>query len=153
VRIRPSSPEDLDFVLRLAPRLVEFGDVPGRDRAQMVDRDRACLADALLEPPSPHRAVFLAEDDEGRPLGFVHLATATDYYTDSTTAHVADLVVAPEAGGLGVGTALLDHAEAWARRGGFALLTLNVFLANGRARGLYRRLGFSEEWVRCVKRL
>ena len=132
---------------------MEFGDVPGRDREQMVERDRACLAEALLGPPSPHRAVFVAEDEEGRPLGFVHLATATDYYTSSTTAHVADLVVAADAGGLGVGTALLEQAEEWARRGGFGLLTLNVFLANERARSLYRRFGFAEEWIRCIKRL
>lgn len=119
----------------------------------MVERDRACLAEALLAPPAANAALFIAEDEEGEPLGFVNLTTATDYYTNSTTAHIADLVVAPRAGGQGVGTALVERAEEWARREGFALLTLNVFSANEQARRLYRRLGFAEEWIRCIKRL
>jgi len=153
VRIRPARPADLEFIQQLAPRLVEFGRVPGRDPQQMVERDRACLADALLGVPSAKRAIFIAEDELGEPLGFAHLTTASDYYTNSPTAHIADLVVASWAGGQGVGTALVEGAEDWARREGFALLTLNVFSANEQARRLYRRLGFAEEWIRCIKRL
>jgi len=33
------------------------------------------------------------------------------------------------------------------------MLTLNVFTANRRARNLYAKLGFTEEWIRCLKRL
>ncbi len=153
MRIRPASPADHEFIQQLAPRLVEFGAVPGRDPHQMVGRDRACLAQALLAPPSAHTAIFIAEDEQGEPLGFVNLTTATDYYTNSTTAHIADLVVAARAGGRGVGTALVERAEEWAKQEGFALLTLNVFGANEQARRLYRRLGFAEEWIRCIKRL
>jgi len=153
VRIRPASPADHEFIQQLAPRLVEFGPVPGRDPHEMVERDRAALAEALLAPPSPHAAIFIAENEQGEPLGFVNLTTATDYYTNCTTAHIADLVVAARAGGQGVGTALVERAEEWAKQEGFALLTLNVFGANEQARRLYRRLGFAEEWIRCIKRL
>jgi ribosomal protein S18 acetylase RimI-like enzyme len=152
MRIRPARPGDLEFVHDLAPRLVEFGDVPGRDSAQMTARDREVLA-RTLDDPSPGASLFIAEDDQGQPVGFVHLTTAADYYTAATTAHVADLVVAPGSGGRGVGTALIEHAEAWARERGFSMLTLSVFTGNERARRLYRRLGFVEEWIRCIKRL
>ena len=152
MRIRPARSGDRDFILGLADRLVEFGTVPGRDRAQMVNRDRAVLS-STLDLPSDDTTIFVAEDGDARPIGLVHLTTADDYYTAGRTAHVADIVVARDAGGRGVGTALLAFAEDWARQRGFAMLTLNVFTENRRARRLYARLGFEEEWIRCIKRL
>lgn len=152
VRIRPALSSDQPFILHLAQRLVEFGSVPEREPDGMVTRDRAVLAKALLEP-SDETALFIAEDDAGRALGFIHLTTDNDYYADCITGHIGDVVVAPEAGGHGVGTALIKYAEEWTRKRGFALLTLNVFISNRRARDLYRRLGFQEEWIRCIKRL
>jgi ribosomal protein S18 acetylase RimI-like enzyme len=152
MRIRAAGLDDLDFVLSLAPRLVEFGNVPGRDAAQMIARDRDVLR-AALEAPSADTELFVAEADDGARLGLIHLTTAGDYYSDRDTAHIADVVVATEAGGRGVGRALIAFAEDWARSRGFALLTLNVFSANRRARDLYGRLGFEEEWIRCIKRL
>ena len=117
----------------------------------MRARDRAALADTL-DRPSSDAELFIAEDD-GEAVGFLHLTTADDYYSASETAHVADVVVAPAASGRGVGAALLGYAEEWARKRGFAMLTLNVFIANHGARNLYARLGFQEEWIRCIKRL
>ena len=150
MKIRSAVAEDREFILGLAERLLEFGDVPGRDRAAMIARDRSVLAAALTGSAS---TIFVAVDDDGRSLGFVHLTTSDDYYDAQETAHVADLVVAREAEGLGVGAELMKRAEQWASEQGFATLTLNVFIANGRARGLYAKLGFAEEWIRCLKRL
>jgi len=149
MKIRSAVAEDREFILALAERLIEFGDVPGRDRAAMIARDRSVLAAALTAGAS----IFVAVDDHGRALGFVHLTTAEDYYDAQETAHVADLVVAREAEGLGAGSALMNWAEQWAREQGFTMLTLNVFTANRRARDLYAKLGFTEEWMRCLKRL
>ena len=150
MKIRPAVAEDREFILGLAERLIEFGDVPGRDRAAMIARDRSVLAAVLTSTAS---TIFMAVDDDGRSLGFVHLTTADDYYDAQETAHVADLVVAHEAAGRGVGSALMARAEQWGRERGFATLTLNVFTANRRARDLYAKLGFAEEWIRCLKRL
>jgi ribosomal protein S18 acetylase RimI-like enzyme len=152
VRVRPAFVRDTEFILDLARRLIEFGAVPGREPLQMLARDRAVLSQAL-EQPSADTALFIAEDDGGRSVGFIHLTTDDDYYTHSKTGHIADVVVASAEGGRGVGSALIAHAEEWARQRGFAMLTLNVFIANRRARALYRRLGFQEEWIRCIKRL
>jgi len=152
VRIRPARASDREFILGLAARLIEFGTVPGRDPAQMVARDGAVLADAL-EQPSSDRGLFIAETDDGSRLGFIHLTTGDDYYTGTRTGHIADVVVTAAAGGRGVGSALMAYAEGWARQRGFSLLTLNAFTANRRARDLYARLGYQEEWIRCIKRL
>lgn len=152
MRIRPARIGDKDFILDLVPRLVEFGTVPNREPSQLVTRDRAVLTHTL-EHPSPDTELFVAEDDSGRSIGFIHLTTAEDYYANTATAHVADIVVAPDAGNRGVGSALIAYAEAWARQRGFAMLTLNVFVANRRARELYARHGFQEEWIRCIKHL
>lgn len=117
----------------------------------MTGRDRAVL-EHVMDHSEPDTALFVAEND-GRRLGFVHLTTADDYYTNTTTAHIADVVVARDAGGQGVGGALIAFSEKWARDRGFDMLTLNVFVANAKARQLYLRLGFQEEWIRCIKRL
>lgn len=152
MRIRPASPRDREFILAETPRLVEFGEVADRETAQMVARDREVLT-AALEQPSPDTELFVAEDDDGTPLGFIHLTSTPDYYSSRDAGHIADVVVGAAAGGRGVGTALIAYAEQWARDRGFERLTLNVFSANRRARELYTRLGFQEEWIRCIKRL
>lgn len=150
MRIRPARADDREFILGLVPRLVEFGDVPGRDTSQMLERDRAVLAAAVEQPPADTE-VFVAEADDGTSAGFIHLTTSSDYYTGGMMAHVADIVVTSAAEGHGVGRALLEHAEAWARQRGFTMLTLNVFIANQRAREVYARAGYREEWIRCIK--
>src|SRR4029453_6875234 len=92
VRIRPAHPDDKDFILGLVPRLTEFGAVAGRDSPQMIARDRAVLT-VVLEHPSDDAALYVAEDDDGRPIGFVHLTTVDDHYTNSAAPHIGALIV------------------------------------------------------------
>jgi ribosomal protein S18 acetylase RimI-like enzyme len=54
------------------------------------------------------------------------------------------LFVAPEARGMGVGTALLDAIVDEARRRGFDQVRLDVVDTNPRAKALYRHVGFKE---------
>lgn len=51
--------------------------------------------------------------------------------------HVFSLYVDPAASGLGIGTALLRHAQEWFVENGLTRATLWVFEANARARGFY----------------
>ncbi|MEQ6901679.1 GNAT family N-acetyltransferase [Nocardioides sp. YIM 152588] len=82
---------------------------------------------ARLDPSAG--GTWVAEDDDG-VVGFVHLtATWLDH-----------LYVAPRAQGQGVGTALLELAQAL-RPGGFGLW---VFESNGPARAFYARHGLVE---------
>jgi ribosomal protein S18 acetylase RimI-like enzyme len=135
----------------MSSRLHDFGPPPFRPREQM---DRAVAADIgrSLGSPDPAVAVLVLEDaSSGRPLGFAHIKTFTDYFTAEPHGHVSDLVVAAGAEGRGAGSALLAAAENWSRGRGHRLLTLNVFEENQRARRLYDRLGYRTDTIRMVK--
>ena len=94
---------------------------------------------------SPHAAVFVAED-AGAIVG--RLSLARDSHPAS--AHVADLglMVARGFRRQGVGTALMEAAEEWARAAGIRKLELYVFPHNEPAIALYERLGYEREGLR-----
>jgi GNAT superfamily N-acetyltransferase len=152
LRIRPASAGDEEFVVSLMPRLVEFGPPRWRDPVQMTAHDTRVIVNSLLNP-THDAAVFIAEDSEGAKLGLVHLHAATEHYIHEEHGHVEDVIVAPEGEGRGVGRALLERAEEWARERGYRWLTLNVFAENARAREVYKRLGYGEDMLKYVKEL
>ena len=152
MRVRPARAEDRDFILSLIPRLVEFRPPPWRDAAEMTATDLERVGKVLGDSP-PGSAIFVAEDEDGTPLGFVHMNTPIDFFNRKEYAHVSDVVVARGAEGRGVGRALMAAGEAWARERGHRLLVLYAFAQNSRAREIYEKLGFGEEMVRYVKEL
>jgi RimJ/RimL family protein N-acetyltransferase len=96
---------------------------------------------------SPHHAVIVAED-AGEIVG--RLSIARDSHP--ACAHVADigLMVAQGARRQGVGRALLEAAERWARSSGIAKIELHVFPYNDAALALYERAGYEREGYRRV---
>ena len=157
--IRGAVAADRDFVLGLADRLVSF-EVPAfRSKAELADGDRRALAawfdrlqgDSRAEARSAEadEALFIAEHD-GRSAGCAYLVTLVDYFNERPHAHLSVLAVTAEAEGKGVGSALLDQSEAWARKCGSDRLTLSALVTNSRARTLYERRGFSGEYIRYV---
>jgi RimJ/RimL family protein N-acetyltransferase len=90
-------------------------------------------------------AVFVAEEN-GAIVG--RLSIARDAHPASE--HVADLglMVAREFRRRGIGTALMEEAERWARGLGVRKLELHVFPHNEAAIALYKRLGYEEEGFR-----
>ena len=149
--VRTAAVDDLDFVLGLMPRLYESVTPPWRDAELMTRVDCELVETNLRERPEG-TAVLVAEE-AGARLGFVHLFTWADHYTGESQGYVSDLVVAPEGEGRGVGAALIAASEEWARGLGYGVLWLYVFSKNARARRLYERLGFGEDFIRCVKEL
>jgi GNAT superfamily N-acetyltransferase len=147
--VRDSRRDDRDFVIGLVPELLAFGPPAWRDRRQMTPVDVRVVGEALAGR-SAGSSVLIAEDDRGRRLGFIHVTEEPDYYA-GPCGHIGDVVVAREARGRGVGTALLAAAERWARARGYRLLTLNVFIDNTEARSMYERAGYSPETIRHVK--
>jgi GNAT superfamily N-acetyltransferase len=152
IKVRPATPETADFVLALVPQLAAFGPPPWRSVQQMIETDTLVI-DRALRGLADRAVVLVAEDGTGKPLGFVHVCGDGDYYTRRECGHIADIVVAREARGHGVGEALLAAAEQWARDQGYSMLTLNVFIENTQARALYDRTGFCQETIRYVKPL
>jgi ribosomal protein S18 acetylase RimI-like enzyme len=67
--------------------------------------------------------------------------------------YISDLVVLPAYRRRGIGSALLRHAEAYARERGMTLLRINVLAKNQLAGRLYRTFGFSDYRIQLVKRI
>jgi GNAT superfamily N-acetyltransferase len=81
---------------------------------------------------------------EGRVVGVVQVGPDPQA-ADGTTGRLRGLYVDPAAQGAGLGAALHDHADAQLRAAGFATATLEVFTANGHARGFYERRGWAPD--------
>jgi len=159
ITIRGASATDRDFVLTMADRLVSF-DVPAfRSKSELAEGDRRALAAWFerLQDDSPARAQSAAADEalfvaevEGQLAGCAYLVTLVDYFNERPHAHLSVLAVTAAAEGKGVGSALLDRSEAWARERASDRLTLSALVTNDRARGLYERRGFAGEYIRYV---
>lgn len=91
-----------------------------------------------IEPPPSRTTVAVAGD---RVLGTAKMSANRP----GPGAHIstASFMVAADARGRGVGTALCEDALAWARAAGFAGMQFNAVVeSNTSAVGLYERLGF-----------
>ncbi len=144
--VRPATTADTDFVLGLVEAFVEFGLPPGCDEAQHA----AAFADDLRAALGSQAAIFIAEDEEREPFGFVHLPIVNDL-VGRPRAHVSDLAVSATARGRGIGAELLRFADAWARDRGARHIGLTAFASNDRALAVYRRLGYRPTLVTLNK--
>ncbi|HEX4480361.1 MAG TPA: GNAT family N-acetyltransferase [Rudaea sp.] len=150
IHVRLAHADDDEFVLSLATRFVDFELPAWRKRNETLNGIREDLARHLRELPAASH-LFVAEDDEGERLGFLHLQTQTDFFTGALNCHISDIVTSPDCEGSGVGSELIAHAERWAKEHRCRHLTLSVFPGNERARGFYERRGFGTELLRMAK--
>lgn len=158
--VRNAVPEDREFVLALADRLVDGFDAPShRTRAELIQGDRRALdawfdartaEDSRAEAHGAKAEAMLIAEVEGKPAGVAYLVTLVDYFNDRPHAHLSVLAVEKWAEGKGVGSALLDKSVQWARERQSDRLTLSALVTNSRARALYERRGFGGEYIRYV---
>ena len=104
------------------------------------------LPEGYLNPKSPSQ-------NSQSVVGCLWLGNAIDQATGSRHAHIFLLYVAPEHRRLGVGAALVIHAENWARRRGDRQIGLQVFLSNQPALNLYQKLGYQSHSLSMLKSL
>jgi ribosomal protein S18 acetylase RimI-like enzyme len=91
-----------------------------------------------------------ARDDDAPPDGaaqalgyaFARPGSAPEALAIERPLEVETVAVLPTARGRGIGTALMDAVDAWARERGIEHLTLSVRTNNDGARRLYERRGF-----------
>jgi GNAT superfamily N-acetyltransferase len=151
VTVREATAGDRDFVLRTCVRLGAV-DPPGWRSAGEIVAGETRTLHAFFDGAAPRSTLLVARTASG-PAGFAFLEEIVDYFTRRPHGHLGMIAVADDAEGQGVGRALMEAAERWARERGYGMLTLNVFAGNARARRLYARSGFGPETVRYVKAL
>jgi len=150
LRVRPYIPTDRTFVINLAPRLA-IGMQPWRDLQLWLTTVESWLTESINQH-NQKTMVFIAEDEQGERFGFATVSQST-HFTGQRQAYIGELATAETVEARGVGTALVEACEQWAREQGYTLLTLSTGAANERALGFYRHLGFRDEDVTLTKLL
>jgi ribosomal protein S18 acetylase RimI-like enzyme len=143
--IRPGRREDAEAAAQLWMQSAEehtahdriYATAPGAERVM-----RRFLADLAS---SSHSFLFVAESD-GRVVGFIsgELREGSLTFRQRTWASVDDVFVEPDSRNLGIGRALLEGVEAWAKKRRADGISLQVAAANSRGRKFYEELGFRE---------
>jgi GNAT superfamily N-acetyltransferase len=91
--------------------------------------------------------IMLVAEDGGKAVGwaFAHDQNAELFVVEPERHHgyLAELYVVPEARGKGIGRALIEGCEAWARARGHKLLQVGVLAKNARATRSYEGAGYS----------
>jgi ribosomal protein S18 acetylase RimI-like enzyme len=152
IRTRPYTAADKLFITSLTNRFSQFELPPWRTKAE-IDTSNQNYLSLAVDKLKEGSAIFIAEDENGVPVGFVHLQSEIDYFNSEPYGYISDLAVDSTFEGQGVGQVLIEAAETWARKKGYRLLTLYVFSGNSRARHLYEKNGFGEEIIKYVKEI
>jgi GNAT superfamily N-acetyltransferase len=87
------------------------------------------------------RHAALVADEDGRAIGWVHVALVTSLVS-GLKADIGGLVVDESHRSGGVGAALLAAAEAWAREQGASGMVVRSRIARERAHRFYEREGY-----------
>jgi ribosomal protein S18 acetylase RimI-like enzyme len=150
--IRPGKRDDAAEAARLWTRSAEEHTLYDRVYAAAPDAEktmRRFLADLSA---NSYSCLFVAERDGGL-IGFLsgELREGSPAFEPKTWASVEDVYVVPEHRSLGVGRALFEECQRWARKKGADGVSLQVAADNARARKFYEELGFREVSVYQVK--
>jgi GNAT superfamily N-acetyltransferase len=149
-KVRAARKEDRIDVMRLVPRLREFGSVAFRS-SEMLDAGELRTLNRFFEDPVDGAKLWVAESDAAGIIGAAYAEILTDYFTNEQHAHLGIFMVDGNSEGTGVAGALLERVEQWSADSGFRFLTLNVFAGNDRARAFYQRHHFAPDVVRYIK--
>jgi RimJ/RimL family protein N-acetyltransferase len=153
--VRPAEPRDLAAIVEIYRSLgrhhaaLDPGSYRVPDEEPVHDRFAR-----VLEAAAPEDAHLVAEVD-GRVVGqlslYAEAPTGAGSIRVPRRAAEIGIAVLDAWRGRGVGTALLQAAEAWARARNLDRLLLSVDTANEDAARLYERLGFEPEAISMRK--
>ena len=150
IHVRLAQADDDAFILSLVERFVEFDLPPWRTRRDCANGIHRDIARHLAEQPAGS-FLFVAENDDGELVGFLHLQKSMDFFTQHWNCHISDIAVPKEIDSKGVGRALLEFTDNWAHEHDCHLITLSAFPGNARALALYESCGFGEDLIRMAK--
>lgn len=152
IQVCQGRPEQLQQMLSLFPRLADFS-LPERRVPEDLWSGDAKLLERWAKGDLEQAIVLVALDQGETVVGVSFAQMRAEALSGSAAAHLEVLAVAKTAEGRGVGSALMAATEQAVKDLGANYLTLNVFSRNTKARGLYQKLGFDEELIRCIKAL
>lgn len=137
LHIRPATLADLDTLATLFDAYRVFYSQPSD-----LEGARTFLSERIGRGES---AIFLAEDEAGRALGFTQLYPSFTSTRMKRIFILNDLYVAPEGRCKGIGRKLLAAAADHARSVGAARLTLSTAVTNHTAQSLYEANGWAQD--------
>jgi ribosomal protein S18 acetylase RimI-like enzyme len=152
IRIRLFNQNDRKFILSLIERFSEF-DLPEWRSSHEINRTNKKKLENAIKNPKLESEIYVAEDENGKSAGFIHLETQIDYFSGEKLGYIADIAVDKAFERKGIGKSLLKTGEEWAKQRGYKLMWLYVFSGNTRAKAIYKNLGYEEEVVKLVKRI
>ena len=150
INVRPYVPDDHTFVLSLAPRLA-IGMQSWRDLDLWLTTVEGWLTRSI-DQHNRKTMVLIAEDEQRKQIGFATVSHSK-HFTSQPQAYIGELATSETVEGRGVGTALVEACEQWAREQGYALLTVSTGAGNARALRFYHHLDFHDEDVTLTKLL
>jgi ribosomal protein S18 acetylase RimI-like enzyme len=148
--VRSAVAGDRAGILELGPRLAA-GVAPWRDQSEALLAGRRWLEESLAAAAAGDGTVLVAADEHG--IAGVITVRPSTHFTGERDGYIGELAVAGRTSRRGIGRALVDAADAWARDHGLGNLTLHTGAFNAGARAFYAALGFAEEEVRLTRPL
>lgn len=130
LKIRTMTAQDLPQVGRLSSQL----------RGKTIELESISKSFAALSKLPDHE-LLVAENEEQKIVGWVHIFPFPTLGS-GVVAEVGGLVVDEAARGQGVGTKLMDHAEAWAKEKKFEKVRLGSQLFRTEAHQFYQKRGY-----------
>lgn len=151
ITIRPALVSDREFIHEQYEQ-VESNGAPQWRTAENSPYTDAWIDHVLTTQPED-QAILVAVDNTGRRMGYVWVLELLEFDAVVPHGHIAGVSVADHAQGRGIGSQLVDAAEAWCRERKLDEVTLHCYLGNRGAHRLYERLGFEDEWFHMRKGL
>lgn len=154
--IREAREEDYDAICSLIEQIdrIHRENLPHIfQEAQGTTRQREYIL-GLIE--AQNIGAFVVEV-ESKPVAFIsiiaRMSTDIPVLVSRCFAVIENLVVDEEYRRLGIGTALLQHAQRWASKMGAERIELNVYGFNRGAKKFYEQFGFTTESRRMSKEI
>lgn len=151
VQIRAFTEADRAFLIEIMKRLIPDRTASPREPGAIA---RYLNEQASGQPPfAAGTELYIAVDQTGERLGLLGIRQDEDYFSGHPRAYVELLAVVEAATGRGIGRALMDFAEKWARDRHCHEVALDAFSGNVGALAFYERIGFQPDHVRLSKSL
>jgi ribosomal protein S18 acetylase RimI-like enzyme len=150
--VRPGKRDDADAAARLWTQSAEEHTLYDLVYTTAPDAEKVMRRFLGDLSSSSYSCLFVAESNR-EVIGFLsgELREGSPTFEPKLWAAVEDIYVSPDHRGLGVGHALLEEFQKWAKEKNVSGISLQVAAGNVRARKLYEELGFREVSVYQVK--